>query len=402
MENEQIKQYLISFAEETLNKCEVFTRTYGRDFVRQRLEINLDKVYTNLYHNGDNGQYSLKDLSIRLFSDDKNAKPLTIKDIKSNFNLQHDILHEAIHAIFRRTDEECEKFGIEDGTGLLEYYSNALPLGKGLNEGLTEWICKKAGYPLNVYGAEVNIIELFELAIGEDKVMQLAKGDIRGKVAELLQMSKEDLGAMLNQVDYIYSREGDIEQINRIISTLSKRKSEMLTIENEDDLKEELGTDYESYSQIMKNMRCFRKNVNGKDVNEQLSYLQELLNSKKKDMDFHVGFSIKEDVYLKYFSKEIEDLQDANTISKETMNRLTALYNNISEEEASHSKSLLKFKNELYPELQSKVAVVNESKFAEIYGKAKGNISQAFGKIKAFFIDRTNKKNNDNREIDEH
>ena len=35
----------------------------------------------------------------------------------------------------------------------------------------------------------------------------------------------------------------------------------MLTIENEDDLKEELGTDYESYSQIMKNMRCFRKNV---------------------------------------------------------------------------------------------------------------------------------------------
>ena len=112
-----------------------------------------------------------------------------------------------------------------------------------------------------MYGAEANIIELFELAIGEDKVMQLAKGDIKGNVAELLQMSKEDLGALLNQVDYICSREGNIEQVNRIISTLSKRKSEMLTIENEDDLKEELGTDYESYSQIMKNMRCFRKNV---------------------------------------------------------------------------------------------------------------------------------------------
>ena len=194
MENEEIKQYLISFAEKTLNRCEAFTRIYGKDFVRQRLEVNLDKVYTDLYHNGDNGQYSLNDLSIRLFSDDENAKPLTIKDIKSNFNLQHDILHETIHAIFRRTDEECRNFGIEDGTGLWEFYNNGLPLGKGLNEGLTEWICKKAGYPLNVYGAEANIIELFELAIGEDKVMQLAKGDIRGNVAELLQMSKEDLG----------------------------------------------------------------------------------------------------------------------------------------------------------------------------------------------------------------
>lgn len=402
MENEEIKQYLISFAEKTLNRCEAFTRIYGKDFVRQRLEVNLDKVYTDLYHNGDNGQYSLNDLSIRLFSDDENATPLTIKDIKSNFNLQHDILHEAIHAIFRRTDEECEKFGIEDGTGLVEYYNIGTPMGGGLNEGLTEWICKKAGYPLNVYGEEANIIELFELAIGEDKVMQLAKGDIRGNVAELLQMSKEDLGKLLNQVDYICSSEGKIEQINRIISTLSQRKSGILTIENEEDLKEELGTDYESYSQMMKNMRCFRKNVNGNDVNEQLSYLQELHNNKKKDMNFHIGFFVKEDIYLKYFSKEIEDLQKAKTISKETMNRLTALYNNISEEEASHSQILLKFKNELYPELQSKAAVVNESKFAEIYGKAKGNISQVFGKIKAFFIEQTNKKNNDNRELDEH
>ena len=67
MENEEIKQYLISFAEKTLNRCEAFTRIYGKDFVRQRLEVNLDKVYTDLYHNGDNGQYSLNDLSIRLF-----------------------------------------------------------------------------------------------------------------------------------------------------------------------------------------------------------------------------------------------------------------------------------------------------------------------------------------------
>lgn len=395
MENEQIKQYLISFAEETLNRCNIFAKNYGKDFVRQRLEKNLKKVYTDLYHRSDNGQYSLRDLSIRIFSENENAKPLTINDIKSNYNLQHDILHESIHAVFKRTDEETESIGIKDGTGLMEFHDSGIPVGKGLNEGLTEWICKKAGYPLKVYEAETNIVELLELAVGEDKIIQLANGDIKRNATELLEMSKEDLEKMLNQVDYVCKKESDIEQINRITSILSKGKSG-------DELKEELGTDYEKYSQMIRNMKYFRKNVNGNDVNEQIKYLRELLENEKKDKDFHVGFSIKEDIYLRYFDREIEGLQNKKNISKETMNRLTELYNNISEDEAIHSTVLSRFKNELYPELQSKVAVVSESKFAEIYGKAKGNISQVFGKIKAFFVNKTNTKSNDNRELDEH
>ncbi len=401
MENEQIKQYLISFVERTLNKCEAFTRVYGRDFVRQRLEINLDKVYTDIYHEVDNGQYSLRDLSIKLFSHNENAKPLTIRDIKSDYVFQHDMLHESIHAIFRRTPEECESFGIEDGTGIQEYDNGGSRLGLGFNEGLTEWFCKKAGYPLNVYGAESNIVELFELAIGEEEVMKLAKGDIKRNAAELLQMPKKDLEKMLYSVDEIWRKESDNDQLGRIIGVLSNRENETLSDENQEQLKEELGVDYDKYAQMMKNMGYFIKNINVNDVNQQLSYLRQALNIGKTDLDANLAF-IKQDIYLKYFNKEIENLQNDATVSKETINRLTGLYNNITEEQASYSPILLKFKKEIYPELQSKSPVVNESKFAEIYEKAKGSISRVFGRIKTFFKAQTNNKDKDDNELDEH
>ena len=44
------------------------------------------------------------------------------------------ILHESIHVIFRRIKEECLSFGIEDGTGMLEFYNKV----KNLVEVLTK------------------------------------------------------------------------------------------------------------------------------------------------------------------------------------------------------------------------------------------------------------------------
>lgn len=54
MENQEIRQYLINFAEKTLNKCEAFTKVYGKDFVRKRLEKNLEKVYTDISSSNPN------------------------------------------------------------------------------------------------------------------------------------------------------------------------------------------------------------------------------------------------------------------------------------------------------------------------------------------------------------
>ena len=154
MENQEIKQYLINFVEKTLNGCEAFLKVYGKDFVRKRLEKNLEKVYTDISSSNPNtALYDMENSCITIFSENNLDKLLTVADIENNKKLKHLILHESIHAIFRRTKEECQEFGIEDGTGTLEFYNNGQELGRGFNEGLTEWICQKAGYILPENGA---------------------------------------------------------------------------------------------------------------------------------------------------------------------------------------------------------------------------------------------------------
>ena len=55
--------------------------------------------------------------------------------------------------------------------------------------------------------AEKNIIRILELAVGEDAVMQLANGDIKGNVAQLLKMSKVECLQMIALVDNVYQNE---------------------------------------------------------------------------------------------------------------------------------------------------------------------------------------------------
>lgn len=367
MEDKKIKKYLINFTEKQLNKCKAFTKVYGKKFARERLELNIDKVYIEQYNkNGINGDYNIENKKIRIYTHYKDSKLTTLKDIKRDFVIQHDMLHESIHAIFNRTPEECEQLKIELGTGISEQYSNK-GYGTGFNEGLTEWICKKAGSPSNAYEAESNIVELFELAIGEDKVMQLAKGGIKRNVPELLQMTEEDTIDMLQQVDKINKKERYIEKLNRINNVLlSNKNNSLILAKNNEQLKKELGEDYGEYHFLMNLKGFFHKDT------DEVSYLREYIKKQEKDCNAHIS-SLKEKVYLKYFDKEIEEIQNT-TISKEKMKWLTNLYNNITEEHASDSKVLLRFKNEIYPKLQEKSLADNKSKLARFVNKFKKNI----------------------------
>lgn len=299
-ENQEIKQYLIDFVEKTLNECESFTKVYGKDFVRKRLEINLEKVYTDISSsNANTGLYDMENSCITIFSSNNSTKPLTIADIESNKKLQHMILHESIHVIFRRIKEECLAFGIEDGTGMLEFYNNGQELGRGFNEGLTEWICQKAGYGEQSYESEKNIIKILELAIGEDAVMQLAKGDVRGNVAQLLKMNKVECLKTIALVD-------DIHQNEKRVSTIDQ-----MELDNED-------------SQLDKSIAHLEANL-----------------------------------FEKYFKDEIEAAQNTENISEETIQRLFDLNFCINGGKTPESKIFdsrlpLKFKNEIYPGLLKK------------------------------------------------
>lgn len=293
MKNEEIKQYLINFVEKTLNECELFKKVYGEDFVRKKLETNLEKVYINISNcNTNTALYDMENSNITIFSN----KPLDIFDIENNKKLKHLILHESIHAIFRRTREECEKFGIEDGTGVLEFQNNQ-EIGRGFNEGLTEWICQKAGYGQQAYMAEKNIIRLLELAIGEDAVMQLANGDIKGNVARLLKMSKIECLQMVALVDNVYQNEEKTSMETHII--LDKKSKE--------------------------------------ELDKNISHLETI-------------------IFEKYFKDDIELAQKTENISEETMKYLYDLAFCINGGETIASKDFtsrlaLKFKNQIYPEI---------------------------------------------------
>lgn len=72
---------MIDFVEKTLNKCEAFTRVYCKDFVRKRLDINLEKAYTDISSSNVNtGLYDMEKFCITILSNNNSTKPLTIAE----------------------------------------------------------------------------------------------------------------------------------------------------------------------------------------------------------------------------------------------------------------------------------------------------------------------------------
>ena len=74
MENEEIKQYLIDFVVKTLSECKVFSNVYGKEFVEQQLEKNVEKVITDVYVKTNiKGSYNPKIKAIILLSGDRKS-----------------------------------------------------------------------------------------------------------------------------------------------------------------------------------------------------------------------------------------------------------------------------------------------------------------------------------------
>lgn len=351
MENEEVKSYIIDFVVNTLSECEAFSKIYSKEFVEQQLNENLDKVITNVVTKRDiKGSYNPKVKAIILASDSVDSLPLTAQDIENDKTLKHTILHESIHAIFRKDKEECEKLGLKQGTGMDEMYRNGTELGLGLNEGLTEWICQKAGYGCTSYRTECNIVRMLALAIGEENVMQLVRGDIKGKVAKLLDLDIAECQYVLSLIDKIHDNE---------VIALSKKG----------------------------------------DNTEELEILDKSISH------------FEATIFEKYFGKEIDNAINSDMISNESMRRLDEMYILIQGGETSASDIFttrlpMKFKNEIYPKLfeKNRQAVLAEfrRKRAE---ENKNNLPMVkktswFEKIRQAIMKRFSKKTNLDEKIE--
>lgn len=310
MENEEIKQYLIQFVENTLNDCEAFSKVYDKEFVKKQLAANLDKVISDIYVKGNcRGMYNPKVKAIILFSEKEDSPPLTISDIENDETLKHNTLHEAIHAIFRKNEKQCKELGLKFGTGTDEMYPDGTGLGRGLNEGLTEWICQKAGYKCTTYMTVNNIVRMLELAIGEENIMKLANGDIKGNVTQLLGLDETECRYVLGLIDKIHDNEIKAYSIE-----------------------------------------------DGKDNTKELEVLD------KSVAHFEAT------IFEKYFGKEIEEAINSDTISNETMMRMFDIQMMIqggktSASDVFASRLPMRFKNEIYLEIFEKS---RETKLKEI------------------------------------
>lgn len=301
MENEEIKQYLIDFVVKTLSECKVFSNVYGEEFVEQQLEKNVEKVITDVYVKTNiKGSYNPKIKAIILLSEQKNSPPLTIEDIENNDILKHYILHEALHAIFEKDKQEYKELGLRYSTGVDEMYLDGTSLGIGLNEGLTEWICQKAGYGCISYTTEFNIVRMLELAIGEENVMKLAKGNIKENVTKLLDLDETECKYILGLIDRIHDNE-----------------IKAFTVEKGVDNTSELET-----------------------LDKSISHFEAT-------------------IFEKYFGEEIADALNSETITSEIMSRMDNIEMLIQggETPASDifsSRLPLQFKTQIYPEILKK------------------------------------------------
>lgn len=82
--------------------------------------------------------------------------------------------------------------------------------------------------------------------------------------------------------------------------------------------------------------------------------------------------------------------------------RLTTVREEFDREEEEKAKINEEIENPEQTEKKEELPkTVDETKFAEIYGKAKGRIKEAFGKIKSFFKEKVFGKNNDTNDTND-
>lgn len=206
---------------EQLCKNEVLLRIYSKDEIQKRIEDNIKAIYTNIVDYKRGGWCSLEKPVIAICDSEENTSPLTIQDIRDNRNKLETLIHEGVHAILKH----------RNGTGLHQLYANQekaesgeafSEIGRGINEGYTNWIVEKCGIETTTYELLTSINKQLEACIGEDAMMQFSKGNISA-VYKALNMSEEQGLSFIRQLDDLYYLEGMFREIEKVENYIEEK-----------------------------------------------------------------------------------------------------------------------------------------------------------------------------------
>lgn len=354
VENPEIKPQIESFVIETLENCKLFVDTYGKGFAEKRLAENFKTVYTDELNKKARGQYSLGTSGVMtLFMMGKKGSLLTFDDIKEKEDLQT-VLHESVHAIFNKTPEECFESGIRLGSGIHELYQD-YELGRGLNEGFTNWVCDKAGFKTMSYPTLTNLVNILEMAIGPEKLMRFGEGGIASNISNLLGMHPMDCQTFISKADQIYYHEDKATDFDNLASVLrrksvfesEKAKNPQLTMDEalKNDL-QALQNNFE-YTNILKNIfyMDFAQKNNLKPELE-ASKLEFFENEKKtyRSRAKTVEQEIKGKILSKYFMEELKGIVESNSPSVEQYKKFSKLSSLLSLNDELEDENMKSFK----------------------------------------------------------
>ena len=189
---QEYKEYIVSFVSETLEGYELFTKVYGVGFATERMNKLKGVVLKDESHKEYNGLYSTEDETITLFDVQQND----LQEFSTRKNKKSVMLHESIHHILR----------IGNGVTGIQSFIKGQYVGTGLNEGFTEWVCKKTGVGASASGTYEQLgrfIEQIELAIGEENTMSLGMGSLEND-SKLMNVSVTDIYTLLLKADAVY------------------------------------------------------------------------------------------------------------------------------------------------------------------------------------------------------
>lgn len=362
-----LREYIKQIVVESLEGCEDFVKVYGRGFAERKFEENVKDVYSNERNSESAGYYSMINRDITICSAGKRGRLLTPKEVEQNEDLKATCIHEGIHAVLRRIIKlilKKDKKRIKTkkiGTGIQEYKENGTEIGRGINEGLTEWICKKAGLKATAYKNLRKILDQLEIAIGPRKVMKLGKGDIVNRVTKLLGMHKRECEFFLGLGDQEYELGRNSEFFTRVIEGL----------EGEVNPK-----DFEEIKQDFRIKNFLRTHAYSLDIAErgqdkEAEIILEYAREQKEDIEFARRgnlLSIDSLIFDKYFKKEFEQMQYSKGIPWEQLEkfaRIAALMQEDVGDENEQGYSSIKF--------QRQFEIIRERYLTETCGRIKTN-----------------------------
>jgi len=345
VESPELKQYLENFVIQTLSKCELFTKVFGKNYAQERLRVNLDKVYVRPHYRKGAGWYECSDKFIVLCNNIIGRDSLSPEDIKNDESYKRTLLHESIHAILRKKSSELENGNLSSGTGIYEKYLNGAELGRGLNEGYTEWVCSKAGYPSDAYVTLRTFVDELEIAIGEERVMTLGKGNIIGNASIQLGMNPEECIAFLGLIDEVYKLQGRVKDLNYIISTIEEYKGRSKLSETERAKIEEKYNNLHEIPAYKRFIEIHNKvDLQQEEILKYQTYYFKVLLDKTKEKTTKNKSEVESQIFAKYFEAEFAELMQMESILVDKLEKFSTLYELISKEEILEDSVIGKFK----------------------------------------------------------